>query len=68
VNSSILVEVAIKGEGTRNAKPFHNDEAGAINKAEYVIGVFAEDIQSLGQLSFGYLFPTLPLAAAEVKL
>ena len=47
VNSSILVEVVIKGESTLNAKPFHNSEAGAINKAEYVVGVFAEDIQSL---------------------
>lgn len=39
----ILVEVAVKSKSMCDTKPFHNDKARAIDKAEEMIPISAED-------------------------
>jgi hypothetical protein len=50
----ILVEVAIKSKSMCDTKPFHDSKAGAINKAEEMIPISAENFQSSPEVFFPY--------------
>ena len=55
-NSSIFVEVVVKGESLRNAEPVHNGEADTINETKRVIGILAENAQSPGLVLLSNIF------------